>query len=745
MNQRYVAYLLEGIDQVAVKPRRIVHKLLVRRKRTLCHQIDFDCVTCSSWAAYFDIPARQCYYRAQKIVGGEPFLCLEMNRATAQRIKRDMEPSIKDVVNEAVDEAVAENAARPAQDAHALHTPPSSTRYLLILAVTALGVVYGDIGTSPLYALRECFYGLHAVALTPANIFGVLSLIFWALIMVVTVKYLIFVLRADNRGEGGILALTALATPIRLLSRGERRWLVILGVFGAALLYGDGAITPAISVLSAVEGLNVATPFFAPYVIPITMVILVGIFLIQSQGTALVGRLFGPITLLWFTVLGLLGLIHLVSNPAILGAINPAYGFAFFRDNGWAGYLVLGSVFLVVTGAEALYADMGHFGKRPIRLAWFTVVLPALLLNYFGQGALLLANPEAVENPFYRMAPSWALYPLVVLATLATVIASQALISGSFSITMQAVQLGFLPRMNILHTSRTEYGQIYIPAVNWLLMVTCLIIVLGFRTSSNLAAAYGMAVTSTMAITTVIFYVVIVERWQWNRLLAALLAGFFLIIDLAFLGANIIKIPQGGWFSLVLALFIFAIMMTWKKGRYLVAQRVGEQAQPIEKMLQDFQANPPVRVPGTAIFLSNVPKSAPTALLANLEHNHVLHEQLLLLTVNTALQPHVPDDECIEIEPLGQGIYQITLTYGFMEEPNVPKAVAGLPARGIDFDPKHVSYFVNHTTVIASRLPGMALWREKLFALMSHNAASAADFFCLPADQVFVIGRRVEF
>ncbi|MDQ3248607.1 MAG: KUP/HAK/KT family potassium transporter, partial [Chloroflexota bacterium] len=560
-------------------------------------------------------------------------------------------------------------------DDHAapLHAVPHG-RYLLLLTMTALGVVYGDIGTSPLYALRECFYGPHAIALTPTNVFGVLSLIVWALILVVTVKYLIFVLRADNRGEGGILALTALATPIKLLSPSERRWLVLLGVFGAALLYGDGAITPAISVLSAVEGLNVATPFFAPYVIPITMVILVGLFLIQRHGTALVGRLFGPITLLWFAVLAILGVIHIADQPAILGSVNPAYAVAFFRANGWAGYLILGTVFLVVTGGEALYADMGHFGKRPIRLAWFTVVLPALLLNYFGQGALLLTNPEAAENPFYSLAPDWALYPLVILATMATVIASQALISGAFSITMQAVQLGFLPRMNILHTSRTEFGQVYIPAVNWLLMITCLLIVLGFRTSSNLAAAYGIAVTSTMAITTLIFYIVIVERWRWNRLLAGLLAGFLFVIDLAFLGANLIKIPQGGWFPLVLALFIFTIMSTWKKGRYLVAQRIGEESDSIEKMLQNLQANPPIRVSGTAIFLSDNPKSAPTALLTNLKYNKVLHDQVLVLTVSIVSHPSIAEAERVAVEPLGQGIYRVTVTYGFMEEPDVPKA-----------------------------------------------------------------------
>ncbi|HVG39029.1 MAG TPA: KUP/HAK/KT family potassium transporter, partial [Pyrinomonadaceae bacterium] len=457
--------------------------------------------------------------------------------------------------------------------AHILRETPHG-RYLLLLSLTALGVVYGDIGTSPLYAMRECFHGPHAIAPTPENIYGVLSLIFWSLIIVISVKYLVFVLRADNQGEGGILALTALATPIKILSRTEKRGLVIIGIFGAALLYGDGIITPAISVLSAVEGLQVATPYFSPYVVPITIVILVGLFFIQKRGTAGVGKLFGPVTLLWFLSLAVLGVSHILRNPTVLNAINPVYGYHLFFDLGWAGYLVLGTVFLVVTGGEALYADMGHFGKRPIRLVWFTLVLPALLLNYFGQGAFLLGHPGAVENPFFLMAPSWALYPMVVLATMATVIASQALISGAYSITMQAVQLGFLPRFKIDHTSSIEYGQIYIPAINWGLMLGCIAIVIGFQTSSNLAAAYGVAVTSTMVITTILFYVVERERWKWSLPAALALSGFFLIIDLSFFGANIIKVAQGGWFPLLLAALVFIVMTTWKKGRRILAERI---------------------------------------------------------------------------------------------------------------------------------------------------------------------------
>ncbi|MBA3469321.1 MAG: KUP/HAK/KT family potassium transporter, partial [Herpetosiphonaceae bacterium] len=540
--------------------------------------------------------------------------------------------------NQAVDVKPQAHAASEEPEHH--HGPDPKGRYLALLSLTALGIVYGDIGTSPLYAMRESFHGPHAIPPTLTNIMGVLSLIFWSLILVVTIKYLVFILRADNRGEGGILALTALATPIKRFAKNERWWMVVLGVFGAALLYGDGIITPAISVLSAVEGLKIATPLFQPYVIPITIGILVGLFMIQRHGTGLVGRFFGPITLLWFIVLGALGVVHIVRYPAVLSAINPMYSVTFFREDGLQGFLILGTVFLVVTGGEALYADMGHFGRLPIRLAWFAVALPGLLLNYMGQASLLIRHPEYAENPFYLMAPSWALYPLVVLATMATVIASQALISGAFSITMQATQLGFLPRIRIFHTSRTERGQIYIPSINWLLMLACIAVVIGFRSSSNLAAAYGIAVTSTMVITTVIFYIVARQRWGWSLLKAGALAGFFMIFDLAFLGANLVKIPAGGWFTLVVALLIFTIMTTWKRGENLVAQRASSDHQ-LSNVIEMLHASPPVRVPGTAIFLSARPDGAPEALLANIHHNGVLHEHVLLVTVQTRSVPHV--------------------------------------------------------------------------------------------------------
>jgi KUP system potassium uptake protein len=637
---------------------------------------------------------------------------------------------------------VAKPHAKRSHHGHA-HEPPSG-RKLALLALTALGVVYGDIGTSPLYALRECFHGLHAIATTPLNIYGVLSLIFWALIIVITVKYIVFILRADNRGEGGILALTALATPIRPLAMSRRRWLVLLGVFGAALLYGDGVITPAISVLSAVEGLKIATPLLEPYVIPLALIIIVGLFLIQSSGTARIGRLFGPIMLLWFATLALLGISNIVGHPGVLSALNPAYAVEFFAANGWTGFLVLGTVFLVVTGGEALYADMGHFGPKPIRMAWFTLVLPALLLNYFGQGALLLQVPEAAENPFYLMAPAWALYPLVVLATLATIIASQALISGAFSLTMQANNLGYLPRLRIIHTSPTAYGQIYIPMVNWALMYACIAVVLSFRTSSNLAAAYGIAVTSTMAITTIIFGVVARRRWRWPMPWVALMIGFFLIVDLAFLGANLVKIPQGGWFPLVLALLIFAIMTTWKRGSWLVFSRE-ENLELSLKALQDrLVTKPPARAPGTAVFLSANPVGVPAALLTNLQYNGVMHEQVLLATVLVEEVPHVAESHRVSVEALGQGLYGVIIRYGFMEEPNVPDALRQVQIPGAVFDPDQVPYFVNRTRVIASTLPGMALWREHLYTLMRRNAASAADFFCLPPTHVFEIGTSIE-
>jgi KUP system potassium uptake protein len=627
---------------------------------------------------------------------------------------------------------------------HRAHHAQSGGRYLALLALTALGVVYGDIGTSPLYALRESFHGPHAIAPTPTNIYGVLSLVFWALVIVITIKYIGFILRADNRGEGGILALTALSTPIRPLAPTRRMGLVILGVFGAALLYGDGIITPAISVLSAVEGLTVATPVFKPYVVPLTVGILVGLFLIQSRGTARIGRLFGPAMLVWFSVLALLGIINIAQNPSIISSINPAYGLSFFAENGWRGFLILGTVFLVVTGGEALYADMGHVGKRPIRLAWLGLVLPALLLNYFGQGALLLRNPEAAANSFYLMAPSWALYPLIALATLATIIASQALITGVFSITMQAENLGFLPRMRIVHTSEREFGQIYIPLLNWALLAACIVVVIGFQTSSNLAAAYGIAVTSTMAITTLIFAVVARDRWGWNKWVVGLLIGAFLIVDLAFLGANLVKIPQGGWFPLVVAAIIFVVMTTWKQGCRIVFRREQDLELPLARLLEKMRTKKPVRAPGTAVFLSANAAGAPAALIANLQHNGVVHEQVLLTTVITEEAPHIADDQRVTIEPLEYGFYQVVVRFGFMEEPNVPRALANLSAPGLKFDPNRVPYFVNRTRVIASDLPGMEPWRERLYTLMRRNAASAADFFCLPPSRVLEIGTSVE-
>jgi KUP system potassium uptake protein len=617
-------------------------------------------------------------------------------------------------------------------------------RYLLGLALGALGVVYGDLGTSPLYALRECFHGLHAIAPTPTNIFGVLSLIFWGLMVVVTIKYMVFILRADNRGEGGILALTALATPIRPLAPSPRRWLVLLGVFGAALLYGDGIITPTISVLSAVEGLKVATPVLDPFVIPLTLGILVALFLIQSRGTARIGQIFGPVMLVWFAVLALLGVVHIAQNPAVLAAISPAYALTFFATNGWTGFLVLGTVVLALTGVEALYADMGHFGRRPIRLAWFTLVLPALLLNYFGQGALLLQEPQATENPFYLLAPPWALYPLVVLATLATIIASQALISGAFSITMQAENLGFLPRLRIVHTSASAFGQIYIPFVNWALLLACIAVVVGFRTSSNLAAAFGVAVASTMAITTIIFAVVARERWRWSLPLLALVIGVLLMVDGAFLGANLVKIPQGGWFTVLVAIAIFTVMTTWKRGSRLVFAREQDLEMRLDRFLERMSPNPPGRTPGTAAFLSANPLGVPSALLANLKYNGVLHEQVLLITATTADAPRIAEAERATVEPLGHGMYRIRLRYGFMEEPIVPKAVAGITAPGLRFDPQRMPYFVNRTRVIPTDRPGMALWREHLYTIMRHNAVSAVDFFSLPPTRVFEIGTSVE-
>jgi KUP system potassium uptake protein len=640
-------------------------------------------------------------------------------------------------------EARSEERGAPEPRGHA-HVGEPRGGYLAALALGALGVVYGDIGTSPLYAMREAFHGPHAIPVNPVNIYGVLSLVFWSLIIVITVKYIGFIMRAANRGEGGILALTALATPIRPLLPSARRWLVLLGVVGAALLYGDGVITPAISVLSAVEGLEVATPLFAPYVQPITVVVIVGLFLIQSRGTGRIGRLFGPIMVLWFSVLALLGLVHIVENPAVLSAINPAHALTFFATDGLQGFLVLGTVFLVVTGGEALYADMGHFGRKPIALAWFALVLPALLLNYFGQGAMLLANPERAENLFYQMAPEWATIPLVLLSTLATIIASQALISGAFSITMQAQNLGFLPRLRIVHTSATEYGQIYIPFVNWALMLACIAVVLGFRTSSNLAAAYGIAVTSTMAITTVIFSIVARERWKWPLWRVVALVGTFLAVDLAFLGANIVKIPQGGWFPIVAAVVIFTVMTTWKRGSRIVNQREQGLEQDLSTVVAKCGAASPTRAPGTAFFMSASPQGAPDALIINYQYNGVVHERVVLVTVAIEDVPHVSDERRVKVEDLGQGFLKVTMRFGFMEDPNVPAALARLKESPEQIDPDSGPYYISRTKVVPSEIPGMALWREQLYMVMQRNAISASDFFRLPPTRVVEIGTGVE-
>ena len=617
-------------------------------------------------------------------------------------------------------------------------------RYLFVLSLAALGVVYGDIGTSPLYAIRECFHGPHAIVPSVPNVLGVLSLIFWALVIVISIKYLVFVLRADNHGEGGILSLTALATPIRPSGRTEQFFLIMIGIFGAALLYGDGIITPAISVLGAMEGLTVATPVLSPFIVPFTILILVALFLFQRKGTAKVGRVFGPITLIWFAALALLGAAQILRQPEVLVAVNPLHALNFFLQNGWHGFLILGSVFLVVTGGEALYADMGHFGTRPIRLVWFSVVLPALLLNYFGQGALLLADPDAAQNPFYRLAPTWALYPMIVLATSAAIIASQAVISGAFSLTMQAVQLGFSPRLKINHTSTREYGQIYIPAVNWALMIGCIAIVIGFRTSSNLAAAYGVAVTSTMVITTILFYVVARNVWRWTRLPAAALAIFFLIIDLAFFGANIIKVAHGGWFPLALAALVFIVMTTWKKGRRILNERIQSESRPLEEFLEDMARQPPTRVPGTAIFMNGNASRTPPALLHNLEHNKVLHQRVLFLTVKTKQIPFVAQEERVEVESLGNGFHRLKVYYGFMEDPDIPKVLDTIRVPGFTYDPKDTTYFLGRETIIATRRSGMALWRERIFSIISHNATTATAYFCLPPDRVVEMGEQIE-
>ena len=629
-----------------------------------------------------------------------------------------------------------------AASSHAVDRSPDG-RYLAALTVGALGIVYGDIGTSPLYALRECFHGTHGIAVTRENVLGVLSLIFWSLTLIISIKYLVFVMRADNKGEGGILALMALVSQQKAPQSGTRASLIALGLFGAALLYGDGMITPAISVLGAVEGLGVATELFEPYVVPLAVVILFVLFLIQSHGTERIGFLFGPVMILWFVVLATLGVRWIVRDLHVLAAFNPVYALEFFANEGWHAFVVLGSVFLVVTGGEALYADMGHFGRRPIRIAWFSLVMPALILNYLGQGAMLLTHPETAESPFYLLAPRWALYPLVALATMAAIIASQALISGAFSLTRQAIQLGYSPRLEIAYTSPHQQGQIYMPQVNWLLMLCTIGLVLGFRSSSALAAAYGIAVTSTMVITTLLAYLVARRSWGVPRAVAGTLAAFFLFIELGFFAANVIKIPHGGWFPLVIGAFLYLLLSTWKKGRALLATRLRERMYPFERFMEDIAARPPHRVPGTAVFMTGNLIGTPATLLHNLEHNQVLHEQVILLTVVTRDVPHVPDAERVEVQPLGHGFYRYNIYYGFMEEPDVPGALLTAQT-GLPLDVAHTTFFLGVETLLSTEREGMGRWRERLFALMSRNAQRATTFFRIPPERVVELGMQIE-
>jgi KUP system potassium uptake protein len=614
--------------------------------------------------------------------------------------------------------------------------------YLGTLSLGALGVVYGDIGTSPLYALRECFHGVYAVPASEANVLGVLSLVFWSLVLVISIKYLAFVLRADNRGEGGILALVALAVPREAGARS--RWLALLGLFGASLLYGDGVITPAISVLSAIEGLEVAAPALGRFVVPVTLAILVGLFAIQRHGTGRVGRVFGPLMLVWFATLAVLGASGIAREPHVLAAVGPWHAARFFAENGSHGFLVLAAVFLVVTGGEALYADLGHFGRRPIRLAWFGFVLPGLLLNYFGQGALLLRDPAAAHAPFYRLAPDWAAVPLVALATAATAIASQAVISGAFSLSQQAVQLGYSPRLALSHTSARESGQIYVAPVNWALMAASAALVVGFGSSANLAAAYGMAVTAIMVITTLLLCVVARQRWQWSRSGVAALAAFLLPLDLAFFGANVFKIPEGGWFSLAVAAGVYTLMSTWKRGRRVLAARLEETSLPLDLFLPDLETNELPRVPGTAVFLTTDPRGTPLALLHNIKHNKVAHEHTIFLSLITEDVPYVPREEAVTVKPLGQGFFRVVAHHGFMEVPDVPALLRSIRSEELPIDPATASYFLGREKIIPSGHSGMARWRETLFALLSQNAQSAMAYFRIPASQVVELGTQVE-
>lgn len=615
---------------------------------------------------------------------------------------------------------------------------------MLALAVGAIGVVYGDIGTSPLYTMREVFTGAHGVAPEHDNVLGVLSLVTWALIVVVSLKYAIFIMRADNRGEGGIMALLAVALRTPHLGKRRAALMTILGMFGAALFYGDGVITPAISVLSAVEGLEVAAPGLQPYVIPITVLIITGLFLFQRRGTASVGALFGPVMLVWFVVLAVLGVANIAAQPSVLAAVNPLYALEFALHHRLHAFLALGAVVLAVTGAEALYADMGHFGRAPIRRAWFLFVLPALLLNYYGQGALIITRPAAVTNPFYLMAPEWFLYPMVLIATLATIIASQAVISGAFSLTRQAITLGYAPRMQFQHTSSHEIGQIYVPLVNWMLYVSVIALVLGFRSSSALASAYGIAVTGTMIIDTILAFVVVRALWRWSAWRAGLFLALFLAVDLSFFSANTVKVLDGGWFPLVLGLFVFTFIATWRRGRELLRKRMRADGMPLDILITSLAHNPPHRVPGTSIFMTTDLDAAPRAMLHNIYHNKVLHERVVLMTIAVQDVPHVPETERVNVECLKRGFYRVLVSYGFKDSPNIPRAMELCADRGLEFRMMETTFFLGRETVVPKAMRAMALWRQKLFVWMFRNAGTATEFFRIPTNRVVEMGTQVE-
>jgi len=618
-----------------------------------------------------------------------------------------------------------------------------SGKRLAVLALAALGVVYGDIGTSPLYAVKEVFAGNHPIPVTEANIFGSLSLFFWALIIIVSIKYVIFIMRADNRGEGGIMAMIALALHDAQGKPTQMKLIMIVGILGAAMFYGDGMVTPAMSVLSAVEGLEVATPAFKPFVIPITMLVLFGLFFVQRSGTAVVGAFFGPIMVLWFGALATLGLYNIVEHPAILNALNPLYGLEFLFSNKALALVAMGNVVLAVTGAEALYADMGHFGRKPIQRAWFAFVLPALVLNYFGQGALIMVDPEAAKNPFFHLAPDWALFPLVGLATVATVIASQAVISGAFSVTRQAMQLGFVPRMEVQHTSDKEAGQIYLPAVNWGLMVAVMILVLGFKSSNNLAAAYGIAVTGDMVITSILATVVVARSWKWGWGRAIALFSCFLAVELVFLAANILKIPDGGWFPLVAGMGVFVLMTTWKRGRQLLSDRLKGERLELSMFIESLSTSMPTRVAGTSVFLNADPKGVPHALLHNLMHNKVLHERVVLVSVQFYDVPYVPDIDRVEVKQLKENFWSVIVQYGFKDEPDIPAAMLLCADSGLEFSALETSYFIGRETLIPRLNSDMAFWREKIFVAMFRNAGSATAFFKIPSNRVVELGTQV--